>query len=156
MSFRATLRDTLIATATSGPRRPKLILHAAAGLVRRSHVAPTPPERLRAVAGWLALAQDTPGDGGVSWGYSFRRGWVASYPETTGYLVPTFLALADDLQQPAWRERAERAVSFLLPLQLAAGGFPGRTVAENRTAPSVFNTAQIMHGLLRWSAGERG
>jgi hypothetical protein len=151
MSVRTTLRDTLIAAATSGPRRPASIVDAAAALLRSPDAGAPRDERLRAVADWLALAQEIPGDGGVSWGYTFRRGWVASYPETTGYLVPTFLAVAEHLRDPAWRERAARAISFLLPLQLAAGGFPGRTVAQNRTAPSVFNTAQIMHGLLRWS-----
>ena len=151
MSLRTALRDALIATGTSGPRRPASIVNAAALLFRSPDAAASREERLRAVADWLALAQDVTGDGGVSWGYSFRRGWAASYPETTGYLVPTFLAVADHLQDPAWRGRADRAISFLLPLQLAPGGFPGRTVAENRTAPSVFNTAQIMHGLLRWS-----
>jgi hypothetical protein len=47
---------------------------------------------------WLCRAQDAGGDGGVSRSYALRhmrahgrRGWLASYPETTGYIIPTFL-----------------------------------------------------------------
>jgi hypothetical protein len=43
-------------------------------------------------------------------------------------------------------------VDFLLGLQLPDGAFPGGEVAENLSEPSVFNTAQILHGLLAWAA----
>lgn len=110
----------------------------------------TDEQHLRAAADWLAAAQDSQPDGGVSGRYKLQSGWSSSYPETTGYLIPTFLRLADHWQEAGWRERAERAVGFLLPLQLPDGAFPGGEVAENRTAPSPFNTAQILHGLVSW------
>ncbi len=105
---------------------------------------------LRAIADWLARAQDATGDGGISWGYSLRHGWMASYPETTGYIVPTLLRLAARLDDAALIDRAERAIRFLEPLQLPDGGFPGARVDENRTEPSVFNTGQIVNGLVAW------
>jgi hypothetical protein len=105
---------------------------------------------VRAAANWLAAAQDSQPDGGVSGRYKLQSGWSSSYPETTGYLVPTLLRLADHWQEPSWRDRAERTVSFLLRLQLPEGAFPGGEVAENRTAPSPFNTAQILQGLVSW------
>jgi hypothetical protein len=42
---------------------------------------------------WLARAQDCSAsrDGGVSRHYSLLTGWATSYPETTGYIVPTML-----------------------------------------------------------------
>ena len=46
---------------------------------------------------WIKRAQDVNADGGVARGYSitwnpyFRsKGWQPSYPETTGYIIPTF------------------------------------------------------------------
>ena len=43
---------------------------------------------------WLCEAQDRSrsADGGVARDYSLVKGWATSYPETTGYIVPTFIA----------------------------------------------------------------
>ena len=54
------------------------------------------------------------------------------------------------MPEAGFRERAKRAVAFLLSVQLPDGGFPGLEIADNRTAPSPFNTAQILHGLTAW------
>jgi folate-dependent phosphoribosylglycinamide formyltransferase PurN len=110
----------------------------------------TDEDHLRAAAQWLAAAQDSQSDGGVAGRYQLGRGWTSSYPETTGYIVPTFLALSRALPQAGFRQRAERAVQFLLSVQLPEGGFPGLEIADNRETPSVFNTAQILHGLTAW------
>ena len=72
------------------------------------------------------------------------------YPETTGYAVPTLLTLARVVQDDSFRDRADRAVAFLQSVQLPSGGFPGLEIADNRTKPSPFNTAQIIHGLHAW------
>jgi folate-dependent phosphoribosylglycinamide formyltransferase PurN len=107
-------------------------------------------ECLVAVAAWLEAAQDRQSDGGISGRYRLDSGWSSSYPETTGYAIPTFLALAEALGQGRFRERAERAVGFLLSIQLPCGGFPGMEIALNVREPSAFNSAQIIHGLLAW------
>lgn len=107
--------------------------------------------RIAEAAAWLARAQDAAGDGGVAGRYRLDGGWTSSYPETTGYLIPTFLRL-EATGRPGFEARARRAVDFLLRLQLPSGAFPGGEVAENLTEPSVFNTAQILHGLLAWAA----
>jgi hypothetical protein len=106
--------------------------------------------RLRAAAAWLARAQDATGDGGVSWAYSLRYGWGPSYPETTGYIVPTYLALRDALGDAAWRTRAGVAIDFLVPLQFEEGAFPAGTLARAERTPSIFNTGQIINGLTAW------
>ncbi len=116
---------------------------------RQRRIAPT-EANLRAVAGWLTRAQDATPDGGISWGYTLRRGWMPSYPETTGYIVPTLLALGDRLGDAELEARAERAIRFLYGLQLESGAFPGARVDENLTEPSVFNTGQIVNGLVAW------
>jgi hypothetical protein len=105
---------------------------------------------LRAAAQWLKAAQDSQNDGGIAGRYRLDRGWTSSYPETTGYLVPTLLALSEVFPESGFSERARRAVRFLLSVQLPEGGFPGLEIAANRTAPSVFNTGQILHGLTAW------
>jgi hypothetical protein len=105
---------------------------------------------LRAAARWLARAQDVMPDGGVAGRYRLRGGWTSSYPETTGYLIPTFQALARSLGDARFDARAQQCVDFLLRLQLREGGFPGGEVHENIVRPSVFNTGQIVAGLTAW------
>ena len=107
-------------------------------------------EHLLGAVEWLQRAQDVSGDGGFTGRYHLGRGWSSSYPETTGYILPTLLALAGRFRDEEFVRRARTAVEFLLALQLPGGAFPGLEVAENRTEPSPFNTAQIMHGLVAW------
>jgi len=110
----------------------------------------TDQAHLVAAATWLERAQDASGDGGVSGRYFLDRGWSSSYPETTGYILPTFLALKEALGEERFVARARQGLEFLLALQLESGAFPGGEVAENRTKPSLFNTAQILNGLVAW------
>ena len=51
---------------------------------------------LHALLEWLSLAQDrsASADGGVARTFDLLRGWETSYPETTGYIVPTFIDYA--------------------------------------------------------------
>jgi hypothetical protein len=107
-------------------------------------------EHLQAAVDWLLRAQDASSDGGVSGRYHLGRGWTSSYPETTGYIIPTFLALAERRGDNDLVRRARAAVTFLLSVQLPEGGFPGLEIADNRSEPSPFNTAQILHGLTVW------
>jgi uncharacterized protein YyaL (SSP411 family) len=83
----------------------------------------------------------------VSAGWSFEDGWLPSYPETTGYIIETFLAAARILNRPELDARAGRMVDWELSIQLADGAFPGH-FGEEGSHPVVFNTGQIMHGLI--------
>jgi len=107
-------------------------------------------DHLSAAISWLQRAQDATSDGGMSGRFRLADGWTSSYPETTGYIIPTWLKLASVQNDCAFVDRAERCVRFLLSSQLGSGAFPGGEVAENCTIPSPFNTAQIIHGLLAW------
>jgi len=106
---------------------------------------------LRGAIDWLCRAQDVRNGesdaGGVSAGWSFEDGWLPSYPETTGYIVETFLAAADILKQPELIERAGRMIDWELSIQLPDGAFPGH-FAEVGSRPVIFNTGQIMHGMV--------
>ena len=106
---------------------------------------------LRATIDWLCLAQDVRNDkpdaGGVSAGWSFEDGWLPSYPETSGYIVETFLAAAPILNRPDLIARAHRIIDWELSIQHADGAFPGH-FGEPGSHPVIFNTGQIMHGML--------
>ena len=108
-------------------------------------------DHLLAAANWLKRAQDATPDGGFVGRYNLRTGWSSSYPETTGYIIPTLLRLADTLGDDEYLKRAERAIDFLLTVQLPSGAFPGAEIAENSSNPSPFNTGQIMNGLQAWT-----
>lgn len=130
------------------PRHARLIFADVLGRTRRAHA---PAAHLRAAIGWLCRAQDVrDGEndrGGVSAGWSFEDGWLPSYPETSGYIVETFIAAARALDRPDLIARANRIVDWELSLQHPDGAFPGH-FGEPGSAPVIFNTGQIMHGML--------
>jgi folate-dependent phosphoribosylglycinamide formyltransferase PurN len=132
------------------PEHARLLWLQIAHRSRNRDAGVTEADHLRAAAAWLARAQDVMSDGGVAGRYRLAGGWTSSYPETTGYLIPTFLALASELDDARFEERAQRCAHFLVRLQLPDGAFPGGEVHENVTQPSVFNSGQIMSGLLAW------
>src|SRR3990170_1580645 len=52
-------------------------------------------DHLQATMTWLCAAQDALAEGGVSAFYDLRAGtWGSPYPETTGYILPTFFDYA--------------------------------------------------------------
>ncbi|MBK9512366.1 MAG: hypothetical protein IPO05_01775 [Flavobacteriales bacterium] len=101
---------------------------------------------LRAVIDHLCRCQDHGTDAGFG-SYHLVHGHGPSYPETTGYIIPTFLAAAEVLDLPTLRHRALQAADWLLSIQRADGGWQGGRVGEER-ASVVFNTAQVLRGML--------
>ena len=115
---------------------------------------PGPDRAIAAAAAWLGRAQDrsASADGGVARHYSLIDGWSVSYPETTGYIVPTLLAVSDHLGEPDYEERARRMLDWLVDIQLSDGGFQGGRIDAQPVVPVTFNTGQILIGL---AAGAR-
>jgi Squalene-hopene cyclase C-terminal domain len=103
---------------------------------------------VRAAVDWLCRAHDMGDDGGVSAMFSLIEGWLGSYPETTGYIIPTLLDAADYLSDADLRSRAGEMADWLLTMQNHDGSFPGSFVGR-LTGPRVFNTGQIVFGLVR-------
>jgi uncharacterized protein YyaL (SSP411 family) len=97
---------------------------------------------------WLCAAQDAPGDGGVAAWYDLFHGWSASYPETTGYIIPTFLTYASVLSDPDARKRALRMADWEIDVQLPSGAVRSG-MTTSKVGPAVFNTGQVMFG---WTA----
>lgn len=98
---------------------------------------------------WLANAQDNSAshDGGMARDYSLIKGWNASYPETTGYIVPTFIECSRRTNDAELRERARRMLDWLVSIQLPGGGFQGGVIGATPVVPVTFNTGQILLGL---------
>jgi hypothetical protein len=98
---------------------------------------------------WLCLAQDCSSskDGGVAGWYSLLNGWSNSYPETTGYLVPTMLECARLRNDPKVRPRVARMLDWLVSIQRADGSYLGGLVGSPSLAPVAFDTGQILLGL---------
>jgi hypothetical protein len=103
---------------------------------------------LTATVDWLKAAQDAQPDGGVSALYTLAKGWHRSFPETTGYIIPTMLNVWQATGDQACYDRSVRMAQWLLGVQLPDGAFPGDRVGRF-SGPSVFNTGQILFGLIR-------
>src|SRR5688572_27700070 len=97
---------------------------------------------------WLARAQDcsASADGGVARDFSLVNGWATSYPETTGYIVPTLLAAAEARHQGAFKERARRMLDWLSSIQFENGGIQGGKIDASIKVPVTFNTGQVLLG----------
>ncbi|WP_342115990.1 hypothetical protein [Pseudoduganella sp. OTU4001] len=98
---------------------------------------------------WLAAAQDHSAshDGGVARDFSLVKGWATSYPETTGYIVPTIIELARRNNSEALHQRARRMLDWFVAIQFPEGGFQGGRVDSTPRVPVTFNTGQILLGL---------
>ena len=103
-------------------------------------------ETLNLIMRWMLRAQRA--DGGIAAYYSLLTGYSESYPEVTGYIVPTMYDFAQLSGKPEYAQSAEKATRWLLTLQMPNGAFPGGLHGA-QTQPSVFNTGQILQGLVR-------
>lgn len=104
---------------------------------------------IQQAADWLCRAQDAVGGRGVSWGYDLLRGWRPAYPETTGYLIPTFYDLSQLLDRPELAERAARMADWECDVQLETGAVMAGTVDTLPLRPAIFNTGQVLQGWAR-------
>jgi hypothetical protein len=103
---------------------------------------------------WLCVAQDRSrsNDGGVARHFSLISGWATSYPETTGYIVPTMFERATATHDAELEARAVRMLDWLLSVQMRGGGFPGGVIGATPVSATTFNTGQILMGLAAGAA----
>ncbi len=97
-------------------------------------------------AQWLCRAQDAGLDDGVAYGTDFGKGFLASYPETTGYIICTFLKLADYFQDDEYFKRAKRMGDWEIDILLDSGAVMGGMADSEKITPAVFNTGQVLLG----------
>lgn len=127
-------------------------------LLGRRHPIHAPAVHLEAAMQWLCRAQDATPDDGVSRSYVLRHmpshersGWLASYPETTGYIIPTFIAYAAMTGRAEYRDRAIRMARWEAAVQMESGAVQGGVIGFAPT-PAIFNTGQVLFG---WAAAYR-
>jgi hypothetical protein len=134
--------------------RLKILRDLWSGTSRRSSADPSHRAHLEPAIRWLAAAQDSSPDSGIARGFSLKfspyfgkRGWQPSYPETTGYIIPTLYGAARALDEPALADRATRAARWEVAVQLVSGAVQGGVITDN-PSPAIFNTGQVMLGWL--------
>jgi len=110
--------------------------------MRNQEILPT-REHLKLCGEWFLIAQEPAG--GYSASFSFVTGLRHAYIETTGYIIPTMLDLAEALGDGRFRASALRAGEWLLTVQQENGAFTDIDGYQ----PQVFDTGQVMLGLNR-------
>lgn len=104
---------------------------------------------LDATIDWLCRAQDATADAGVAQTYLVRsRHWANSYPETTGYIIPTFYRYYKLSKNAEIRNRARRMADWECEIQLQNGGVLAGAIGDS-DQPTVFNTGQVLFGWVR-------
>lgn len=98
---------------------------------------------LKATMEWIASAQDVCGGEGVSCVFSLKNGWGVAYPETSGYILATYLAYADYSNDKSYIDRAVKIGDWEIDIQAANGGvFSSTELKQTR----IFNTGQVILG----------
>ncbi len=116
---------------------------------RWTRAQPDARSGLQGAAEWLSRAQDASSCGGVSAHYdASNRQWAGAYPETTGYIIPTFFRYADFSGNNEYRERALRMAAWESDIQLPEGGVRAGTMDASQVVPTIFNTGQVLFGWL--------
>ena len=107
--------------------------------------APVTDLHLDAAVGWLTRSIEACGGRASSKGYRFMKGWMPPYAETSGYIIPTLMALSAARSEPDLAETAATIGRWLVEVQLDNGGFSGYEMGVQH-APDVFDTGMILLG----------
>lgn len=106
-------------------------------------------QHLDAAIAWLKHAQDVTGNGGVAQTYLVRsQRWAPSYPETTGYIIPTLYRYAELTGDDDSRQRARRMADWEIDIQHPSGGVLAGALGDS-DQPTIFNTGQVIFGWVR-------
>lgn len=113
----------------------------------------TDDHHLRLTIDWLKKAQDQTADAGVSRGFSLVRGdksngqgWQPSYPETTGYIMPTIIEAGKILSDSDLSRRAKLMADWEMRIMFSDGAVHGGNICS-RPNRAVFDTGQVIRGL---------
>ncbi len=108
-------------------------------------------EHLNLSIEWLVNAQKQGNDDGVAAIYEADSCvWQNSYPETTGYIIPTLYEYSKVYKNEKLFEIATKMASWEVKIQSVEGG-TGEYVGfymTNTTKPRMFNTGQVILGLI--------
>lgn len=95
---------------------------------------------------WLSSAQDHSRSDGVSSMYNLLSDtWGEAYRETTGYIIPTFIAYSKISNNKTFFERAFRMGDWEIKVQDKSGGV-GEKINDGNVRLKIFNTGQVILG----------
>jgi len=104
-----------------------------------------PEKHLREAADWLSRAQDHGSDRGASRGAFFGQSFLPSYPETTGYIINTFLKLARHCGDETYFQRALEMGAWEAEIQMDCGAVM-TGLYNTKPTPAIFNTGMVLLG----------
>ena len=136
-------------------KKEKLILlnHLISYFITKSFTRKKFKEKEKKVAlslsiNWLLSSQKKNQDGGFRTFYIVDK-WTSSYPETSGYIIPTLYNYIKHQQDR--KEEIEKSIiqcgNWLVEIQKPSGGWQSYYVEHNRPEV-VFNTGQVIRGLI--------
>ena len=100
---------------------------------------------------WLRHAQEATGNGGVAGRYQMNKGFTDAYPETSGHIISTLIKSGYFFHDDSYIDMAGKIIDFLLSVQMDSGAYQrGEYIPGAGQIPAVFNTGQIMLGLIAW------
>jgi hypothetical protein len=103
--------------------------------------------QLKHSAEWLIRSIEK-GKGGSCAYFSPLMGWSRPYPETSGYLIPTLIRVSNVFNDPKYLDGALNIGQWLLDIQAQDGSWHGGLHPNKSSAGSVFNTGQILKGMM--------
>lgn len=80
--------------------------------------------------------------------YHPLKGWSNMYPETTGYIIPTFINIGKTFKRQDTIDKAMLMADWLLSIQNKDGSFISGLYNKRAKKKSIFNSAQIIIGLV--------
>ncbi len=101
-------------------------------------------------ADWILHAQSQTNDNGVPHSWDIRQNkWLPSYPETTGYIIPTLFDVSRVFKEERYAKAAERMAIWEADIQLEDGGVMAGHMGAEVVVPTIFNTGQVLFGWAR-------
>jgi uncharacterized protein YyaL (SSP411 family) len=80
-------------------------------------------------------------------------GWLSSYPETTGYIIPSLIDYARRYDKPNVRKHAIEMAYWETGVQMDCGAVQGGAISiSNKQEAAIFNTGMVLQG---WTSAWR-
>jgi len=123
-----------------GREQMEVLLHYLSGKLCSEQVD---EEHLKAAMEWLVQAQDICDGEGVSDIFFLTTGWGVAYPETSGYIMATYLAYAELSGESKFYDKAVQIGNWEIEILSPDGGVYSSTELKQTR---VFNTGQVILG----------
>ncbi len=102
-------------------------------------------ERLHAAYGWISQSVAAVHGEGSSKAYSYLKGWLPAYPETSGYIISSLIEYGNTRRVPGALEAAQGIARWLGGRINADGGIPA--IRATPSPSLAFDTGMVLQGL---------